>query len=63
VPADWATESHLLALEAYASLVRAPGGIAMLPADDGRRCAMTRRRLAQAGVRLAAVIERALSGE
>ena len=60
LPADWATESHLLALEAYASLVRAPGGVAMLPADESGRCAMTRRRLAQAGVRLAAVIERAL---
>lgn len=60
-PGDWATESHLLSLHAYAAVVPGGrGGPSALAPDGGRRCAMARARLAQAGVRLAALIERAL---
>jgi hypothetical protein len=62
-PADWATESHLLARRAYAALPPPGRGSAraLLP-DGGRRCAMARQQMQKAGVRLAAVIERAIGG-
>ncbi|MFL5261619.1 MAG: S1/P1 nuclease [Anaeromyxobacteraceae bacterium] len=62
-PADWATESHLLAQHAYAAL-GPPGrdGLRPLLPDGGRRCAMAREQLRKAGVRLGAVIEGALGG-
>jgi nuclease S1 len=62
-PADWATESHLLAQHAYAA-VGPPGrgGLRPLLPDGGRRCQMAREQLRKAGVRLAAVIEGALGG-
>jgi hypothetical protein len=63
-PADWATESHLLATHVYEDLRQAgtDGRVVLAPEGAERRCAMTCGQLAKAGVRLAAVIEEALGG-